>query len=217
MPQPTRSLRAIANEGNPNKVPNVFSAGRLGNLMASCLRVLRVTVATNVATLPETAKAAALLGAYATVGTTTGQATVVAPGATPATGEAAINATGDVAFAGVDAVTEAEIVYLALADGQVIEEVVDVATNVGTPLGSRKAAILLEAEALVGTSTGAKTVAVRGSTPGAGAAAVTDTGTVEFAGADAVTSARIKYVAFPGDGATPNSAAVDLDTEDRRF
>ena len=121
---------------------------------------------------------------------------------------------GNIVFAAADAVTTAEVTYVPV-EGDIIEDaIVTVATNVGTLLSSRAAVVLLEIEALAGTSVGAKTPVARGTTPSAGQAAINDAGTgVVFAAADAVTSARIKYVATPGVGSADASAVSNLVVE----
>ena len=53
-----------------------------------------------------------LISANATVGTSTGDKTVVARGSTPAAGNVALDATGVAEFAAADAVTQATIEYI---------------------------------------------------------------------------------------------------------
>ena len=67
-------------------------------------------------------------------------------------------------------------------------------------LGGRAASVLLDVEALVGAVTGAKTPATRGGAAATTLCAITELGTgVLFnAATDAVTSARIRYIAQPG-------------------
>lgn len=202
----SRSLETVLDESNPNKLA---AAGRellLGKAMAQIARTERVTVTGDVATLSKPARV--ILACFASAGTAPGFKTPIQTGA-PAAGQVSVGATGTAVFNGTDAIAEAEVHYLAAEGLEVVDEEIDVVTNVGTPLQNRKVLVLLAAEALVGGSTGAKTVAVRGTTPGAGNAAAGAVGTVVFAGADAVTRARVSYIAFP-DAAAGGSVASRL-------
>lgn len=211
----SRTLAAVLNEANPNKLPVAAQVARLGSVLKLSPAFVRGAVASNVLALPEGRRAVAILYAYAVAGTVTGQLTPVV-GPAPATTEVGITDDGQIAFQATDAVTEAEVVYVS-AEGEIFEEVIPIATNVGTPLASRKGLILLEAEALVGTVTGVAAVEARGTTPGTGEAALTDEGDVEFAAADAVTSARVKYVAAPGIGTAKAAVVPALSVEDKDF
>jgi hypothetical protein len=212
-----RSIREILNEGNPNKLGDAAHALPLGEALALVPRTVRGVVAANVLVLPEEAKCAALLAVYATQGAVTGQFSPVPAGATPLTTEAAPDANGNVLFLGADAVTEAEVQYLAF-EGGIVEDLVAVAANVGTLLGGRGAAVLLEVEALAGGAPGPKTIADRGTTPAAGNAAIQDVPTgIEFAGADAITQARVRYIAQPGLGDSPDPVSASLDDDDQSF
>lgn len=74
---------------------------------------IAVVAATGVGTLPQGYEGMTLLAAEATAGTVTGDATVIARGGTPATGEAALAASGAaVQFLIADAVTRATITFL---------------------------------------------------------------------------------------------------------
>lgn len=211
-----RSLRAIFNEGDPNKLGSAAQVARLGTILSGTPQFRRATLTSNAMVLPELAKAAVILSAYATAGGTPGIKTVVPGGAAPAAGQVAIGPTGNVAFFAGEA-TAAEVTYIA-EEGPVIEEVVPVVANVGTLLQSRAARILLSAEALTGTSVGAKTVDFRGAAAAAGEAALNAAGTgVVFAVADAVTSARVRYIATPGVGPTPADPVSTLTVEDKAF
>lgn len=211
----SRSLKAILNEANPNKLPTAAQVLKLGTVLSGSPQFRKLTVTSHVAALPETAKAAQLLRVFATAGTSAGAKTVV-EGA-PAAGQVAISPTGDVIFNATDAVTAAEVLYVA-EEGPVVEEVVAVAANVGTLLQSKAARVLLSAVALAGSSVGAKTVDYRAAAAAAGEAAINAAGTgIVFAGADAVTSARVRYIATPGIGTTPADPIASITTEDRDF
>ncbi len=207
-----RSLREIANQGDQNKLGALFQAGRLGTALALIPRFYKGAVASHVMTLPQNARAVAILRAFATAGTLTGNMAPITTGA-PTTGQVGITATGNIIFATADAVTAAEVTYVS-AEGDVIEEIVPVVSHVGAPSSSRGAVILLEAEALTGTSVGVKTVDFRGAAIAAGEAGINVLGTgITFATADAVTRARIKYVATPGVG-NGTKAAIGTNLDD---
>lgn len=212
-----RALREVFNDGDQNKLGAANQILRMGDAVAQIPRTIRSAVneTTDSIVLPQNAKAVAVLACVAIAGTATGQFTPVIAGATPATTQVGVNLLGDIVFAAADNITEAEVTYLS-REGQVIEEVITVASNSGTLGAGRKTGQLLEVEALVGTSTGVKTLIARGASPSAGESAVDlDGDTVSFNASDAVTSARVKYVATPGEGSAPAAVGVGLDSEDR--
>jgi hypothetical protein len=211
-----RSLREILNEGNPNKVADALRLLLMGNAIALGARFVRDTVTAHVLTLPEQGRSVNLAGdVYATQGGSTGLKAPV-PGV-PAAGQYSVTPEGNILFAVADAVTEAEITYFA-REGSVFEDLVDVTANVATLLGGRGAQIILAVESLAGGATGVFGVAARGSTPGAGNAAIQDVSTgVEFAAADAVTRARVRYIATPGLGDAGGPVATELDVVDKGF
>lgn len=205
----SRTLRSAFNEANPNKLPDVNKALRMGEAMALLPRFVQGAVTSNVLSLPDEAKAGQVLVAFARAGTSTGYKTAAAPHSTPGAGAVAVNAAGDIEFNGTDAVTAAEVLYVA-AEGDVIEEEIDVAAD-GTAsfLQSREGVVLLEAELLSGDSVGDKTVIARGSAPAAGQAALDLLGQPVFNATDVganVERARVKYVARPGAGAGVDDA-----------
>lgn len=211
-----RTVRKLLNEANPNKLEVGWSRLPAGEALALLPRKVRAAVVANELVLPEDAKAAALLDVYVVTGAVTGRFTPVAAEAVPATTEAAPNSAGNIAFLPADAVTFAEVVYVA-HEGPVCEDEVDVdagGTEQGALLAGNGAAVLLEVEALAGGATGVFAPVPRGTTPGAGEAAIADDPTlVEFAAADAVTRARIRYVAQPGMGAAPQAVSGALDAD----
>jgi hypothetical protein len=210
----SRSLRTILNEGNPNKVGDALHALPAGSALALIPRTVRGAVVADILVLPSTAKCAVVLSAFAVAGGATGQLAPELAGATPAAGEAAPSVTGDVEFAAADAVTEAEVIYLAF-EGTVFSDLISVdagGTEQGSLLQGRRAAVLLSAEALTGGAPGVDAVAARGTTPGAGEAVIAaDPTLIEFAAADAVTSATVTYVAQPGAAAV--GLVLDSDTQ----
>lgn len=215
-----RSLRSLLNEANPNKLPTAAQQLRLGNALGLVPRFIRAATVAHIIVLPEAAKAVRVLDCWVTAGTVNGQfSPSYDPDGVPATTTCTVNPAGNLAFLAADAVTEAEVVYLA-REGTVFEDVVAVVSNSGAFLQSRKGVQLLEVEALVGTTVGVKALtAVRGATPGAGIAALNLLGTaVVFAAADAVTRARVKYIATPGVGFGPaRSLAVELEAVDKEM
>jgi hypothetical protein len=209
-----RSIRDILNEGNPNKTGPALQVGKIGTAMAGSPQFRRATLTTNVLILPELARAAAIVSAYVTAGATPGAKTPVL--AAPAAGQVGINGVGNIAFFAGEG-TAAEVTYIA-EEGPVIEEVVPVAANVGTLLQGRAARILLSADALVGTTLGPKAIQLRAGAVAAAQASLNAAGTgVTFAGADAVTSARIRYIATPGVGPTPADPVADITVADKNF
>jgi hypothetical protein len=197
------TVREALNNGNPNSVDHCLQMAGAGEALALIARTVRATVTAHKIVLPEKAKAARIQSAYG-MGTTSGYKTPLPlPGTTPATTEVAINAQGDIVFATADAITSAVVVYSSV-EGEVFEDTIDIATNLGTLLGSRRASILLSATRLAGGAVGASTPVARPTTPTAGNAAIsaTDDSKIAFPAADAVTRATVRYLAVPGVGVT---------------
>ncbi len=215
-----RALRAILNEGSPGKIGDANRLLQAGEAMALIPRTFRGAVVANVLVLPEGAKCAAVLQAFATVATAEGQKVPDVAGVVPAAGEAAPNAAGDIAFNAADAVTAAEVVYLAF-EGAIVEDLLDVdtGTDIATFLGGRAGAVLISAEALTGAVTGAKTPAPRGGAAATTLCAITDDGLgVLFnAATDAVLTCRVRYIAQPGVGDSRVSVSESLDADDKEF
>lgn len=163
--------------------------------------------------LPDRARAAAVLRATVRAGGVTGELTPVAYGATPATTQIAVAPNGDIVVLAADAITDMDVTYVSergdvmgnvQADaslpfyslGLFFPVVSNVLTLPTSGWGARGNILLLEAEAINATATGKKIVLV----PGAGAPAAGQArlniakSTVTFAGADAVTRARIKLL-----------------------
>ena len=191
-----RTLREVLNESNPNKLADGCKEIRLGDRLTAGPVFAAGAVASNTLVLPDDAKAIYALRGYIRAGTGDGPLGPAADPGAPAAGEVGVNATGDLIFAAADVVTEAEVHYIG-ADGQVYTDVeLGVASNVATLPAN--GLLLVRAEALAGTSVGVKTVQSRGATPAAGQAALNKAGTgVDFAGADAVTRAKLTFVAAP--------------------
>lgn len=189
-----RTLIAVGNESNPNKLANFFRGVGGGNALKLVAQTYEGTVTSNVLTLPSGARCAAVLAAFATAGTSAGAKTPI-PGASPSAGQVGIDQFGHIVFNGTDAVTSAVVVYV-VAEGDTIS--VAAQTN-----GSGLAAIPSGGKArllIAATVSGAdRTVIARGGTPSAGQAALTNLGTgVQFNAADANLPCVLTYVELPG-------------------
>lgn len=218
----TTVRQALAN-GNPNSIPALLKEGLIGQQLATITRTRFGVVASDKMVLPENAKAASIVAIYAT-GTFNGWLTPLAVGsnATPTTGQVSINGAGDITFAAADAITACTVIYVPYqGDLLIFEETIDVTTNFGTLLGSRRAQVLISAISVTGTLTGALTPIKRSSSaPATGQAAIAGTATndetkIAFAVADAVTRATVRYIALPGVGTgtgLTNGTALNADT-----
>lgn len=215
----SETLKQVMDRANPNTLPDQMRTIKLGQTLGSDVKqTLRKQSADaagadpyNLATLdvlkmPDEAKAMTILRAFARAGTAgTGEMAVVAPNTTPASGQLAVTPSGDIALLGADAITDVDVEYLP-ARGDVMEVTGQVAANVLTipaSLTARGVVMAIEVEALTGGSVGDKIILA----PGAGAPAAGQArlniakSTITFAGADAVTRARVRLVV---------SAEVDL-------
>lgn len=156
--------------------------------------------------LPDDAKAATILRATAIAGTgTPGELTIDGLGTTPAAGHIAVSPNGDIITNSTDAWTSIDVVYEPLRyDLQELTLPVVPGTGVcalPTKFTTAPSGVILvlEAEALVGTSTGKKIILA----PAAGAPAAGNArldlakANLQFAVADAVTSARVKFGFVP--------------------
>lgn len=149
--------------------------------------------------VPDRSRAAVVHRATVRAGGVTGELTPVAYGATPTTGQIAVAPNGDVVVLAADAITDMDLVYTP-ERGEIVNVTFPVVSNVLTfptsGIWARGISLLLEAEAITGTSTGKKIVLV----PGNGATAAGNAklniakGTVIFNGTDAVTRARVKVL-----------------------
>lgn len=166
----------------------------------SALGVGSYTLATlHALQLPNRSRAAVIHRATVRAGGVTGELTPVAYGTTPTTGQIAVAPNGDIVVLASDAITDMDVVY-ASERGEDLNTTFPVVSNVLTfPTSgqfARGVSLLLEAEALGGTSTGKKIVLVPGAgAPSAGQARLNVAkGTVTFASADAVTRARVRVL-----------------------
>lgn len=193
----------------------------MGNAMALVPRSFSGAVAGDLLTMPDTAKCAAILGVYAQ-GTAPGYKTVLATNLAPAITECAPTAGGDILFNGTDAITFAEVQYLAYEGSAITDLLLDIGNpvaNQGVLLGLRSASVILSCQVLTGTGVGAKAIILRGSTtPSAGNVAISEDGkSIIFAAADAALTATVTYIAAPGEGDAPIAVGVQLDAEDKGY
>lgn len=157
------------------------------------------------------APAVQVLRAYARAGTgTAGDLIVDAPYAVPAAGHIAVDAAGQLVTAAADAWTDLDVVYTT-EKGELVEVIVNVVPGTGVAalpqfVVDRGVVLMSEAEALVGGATGKKIIlAPAAAAPAAGNAVLNlAKGSVFFAIADAVTSARLKLFLV---------SAVDVNTK----
>lgn len=206
----SRSLKAVLDEGQPQKLPSAAQEVLLGTCLLAAPLTAAGAVTTNKMVLPENAKAAVVLQAYSRAGTLTGYLKPeLAVGGSVTTGEVGVDGDGNIIFASADAVTDAEVSYVPV-QGPIYEELVTVAASAATLLQSHRGVILLEVEVLAGVTLGVKVKDIRGTaSPASGHVALTNAGTgVLFNSADVVAGrARVKYVAQPGYG---NGAPASL-------
>lgn len=213
------SLRVALNRVNPNTLADGLRLlGGLGNFVrqyAHHVLVGKIPAATSydLATVQSivpdnSAPAVAVLWAFATAGTVSGQLvpTTTAAGAAPTTGQVAVTPCGNIGFLATDAITAVDVLYAPLP-GEVVELTGVVASNafaIPTAWKNRKVLLCLEAEALAGTSVGKKIVLIPSASAAAAGQARLDLlrQNVKFAPADAVTSCRVKLYVAP---------AVDID------
>lgn len=197
-------------KANANTLADYFQALALGRLLIGQIPQVRRRVDLsanspyNLATLgslvlPDEAKASSIIRATAIAGTAAaGELTIVGFGATPATTQIAVAPNGDIVGLLADAYTSVDITYIP-ERGFSVQSFFPVVTNVLTlPTGwtgtGHGVALVTEVEAITATATGKKIILV----PGAGAPVAGQCrlnlakGTITFAGADAVTRARVK-------------------------
>jgi hypothetical protein len=202
------SLQDVLNQANPNTLPDGFRLTKVGDALRSLPTSLYNQVPAlapgeqpatlSVVKLPNGGKAASIVAAYARGATAPGPLTVAAypPGA----GNISVAPNGDICVLTADAITNLDFQYIpAKADQWELEA--PVAANVLTipaNLVARGVLLVVEAEALVATAGGMKTVRAPATVVAAGEAALDDVKeTVNFFAADAVTSARVILLLAP--------------------
>lgn len=157
----------------------------------------------SVIVLPDNAKASRMLRCTVRAGGTTGEYTEKAGyGTTPTTTTVGVTPCGNLAFLGTDLVTDADLTYIA-ERLDVVELYLPVVSGTGvltipSALVTQGVVLLMEAEALAGTSTGKKIVLVPAASAAAGRAVLSVAkDTVIFNTTDAVTRARVKLGVAP--------------------
>lgn len=200
----TETIQQAFNRADLNTLADLLRRLGFGDMLAALPTFLRRSAAAAVAysgaSLAISAQqhpARTILGAYARAGAGTVGPLAVVTTVPPAAGEISIAPNGAIITAAADAWTSVDVSFIP-DKGDVIEFTGNVVANVLTlPTNILNAGPvrLLEAEALVGTSTGKKFCDAIGAAVAAGEAALNlALTTVTFAGADAVTSARIKVL-----------------------
>lgn len=216
------SLKAALNKSDLNAHADILRILRFGNMLAALPTQLygKVPVAPaglqlatlNVFKLPEEAKAGVLHRVYAYTAGGGSELTIVAYGATPATGQAAIAPNGDIVVLAADLHTKLDIFYTP-EKSDVVEISAAVASNtLAIPAAyAGRVKHLVEATATVGGSTGVKIALVPGAAPAAGQARIDALkANVLFAGADAVTFATVKIALAPAVDAQATLLAASI-------
>lgn len=197
-----RTLLSALNESNPNKVSDALRDVKAGTAFLNAPSFIDSAVSSDTIILADGNKAALGLAAFASAGGATGPLAFVAGGA-PVAGEFSVTPAGDLIFAAADAVTRAEVYFIAV-QGEVFTESLEVAASSAAFSSGRKGAVLLSATITAGLALGPKTPVARGSAPAAGEAAIAADGlSVAFNVADVVAgSATVTYIVTPGSGGT---------------
>ncbi len=219
------SLKNALNLANPNGFADAMRVLKFGNMLRANRTFLRKKApaadAGSLATLQaivlaDDGKASSIERAYARTATAgQGELTVVAYGATPATGQIAVGPNGNLVVLASDAILSLDVSYH--PDKYDLAEVtLPVAANAAAlPVQATAKGVIMLLEVIVtaGTATGKKIVLV----PGAGAPAAGQArlnlakDTVSFAAADAVTAATFKLALVPDtdvDALLTNKAVV---------
>lgn len=210
----SNSLKEVLNTANPSNLSPALQMIALGDFVMAQKKYLyrKVPVANsyNLSTLqcislPDDIKCASILRAYARAGSAgTGEMTIAANQATPTTGQIASTPNGDIAVLGTDAITDLDV-FFEPHRLDVVELTLPVvaATGVCAIPAKYTAApngivLLMEAESLTGTLVAKMNVLANGSAPATTKANMNVAKTqVQFAVADAVTSARVKLGIVP--------------------
>jgi len=189
------TIKQNLNRAQPNTYPSNGQVALMGDLVLGGRMSVAGDVASDVLELSQGARAVAVVAAYAMVGTATGQLTPVIAGATPAAGEVGLTADGNILFAAADAVTSAQVVYLAV-DGKEFSDEVSIAAGAGSFQQQRQGVLLLE----VKVDGAQRTIINRGGAPAAGEVCLSDDGQLTFNAADDGLKAEVRYLAQQGVG-----------------
>lgn len=207
-------VRTLLNLANPQFIADAERAVRLGETLALIPRSLRSVVTSNAIVLPNDGKAIRVISCFV-VAATTGTGTYFTPTQTeaaPSTTQVGVSPTGDIVFASGDAVTLAEVVY-EVCEGDVVTEVINVASSVGTLNGAKAAKKLISASVVTGVVVGpiASIDARATASPATGHAALQATGlTVNF-NSDQVVGGTVSVTYI----ATPSVGSAQLSLTDR--
>lgn len=214
------SLKTVANRITAGQVADLLKFIQFGSVLMALPTTIRGAAPaadpSSLATLqtiklPDDAKAASLLRVTVLAGGAPGELAIVGFGTTPATGQAAVTPSGDIAFLAADAPTNVDVLYVP-EQHDVVEYTGPVVANVLTlPAAYAGSTILVEeVNADVGTATGRKIVLVPGAAaPVAGQARLNlAKTTISFAAADAVTKATVKLAVDRATSLPTQLAAV---------
>lgn len=208
----TNSLSNALDRGNLGQMGDGFRAIKLGTALTLLLTVWAYgavpavgatgkPATVNTIALPNNAKAASIVSAYARTGTgTCGPLTVVASGTIPGAGEIAVSPDGDIVTAAADAYTLVDVCYHPVY-GDLVEDLeLTVSSNAAT-IPTRyqgKVLMLVKAEALTGTVTGRQYVDKPGASLSSQECALAlNKNTVNFKNTDAVTSCKLSFLMYP--------------------
>lgn len=210
------ALKLAINRANLQSLGPEFQVIALGNVLRALPTYLYgqapvstdsyVSASSAAIVLPDDAKAlysgnGGIISAYARAGSgTAGPLTIDASsGTAPASGHCSVAPNGDLQFnLGTDAWTSVDVVYVP-QKLDIYEETLPVVSNLLTlPTSFGNAVLLLEAESKVGTLVAKMKIQLPAAsvTTGQSSLNLAKTG-VNFASADAVTSARVKFGVVP--------------------
>ena len=216
----------MLNRADPNTIADMFRALELGDVMrAQLVQSLRAQdpvaapasgiASTEAIVLAQSGKANTIMNAYSRAGTSTGA--LVVDGFTdtaPSAGHIGISPNGDLMFAPSSDTTNVDVTYLP-ERGDVVTYTGPVVTNaLALPASMTTAGVvlLIDADALAGTSTGEKHIVLpSGSAASAGQARLdVAKANVEFASDDAVTRATVVLLIGASEGL---NAFLDADAQ----
>jgi hypothetical protein len=218
------TIQQALNRADLNVLADQFRSLKIGDVLRALPTTIRRRTSAASASIDPTlfavsgqaeeARGASVVTAYARVGAGPGAA--LAPVAfPPAAGQIAVAPNGDVVVLAADAWTDLDVTYL-VEKGDVVEVTANVVAATGvltlpTNITNPGAVTLIQAEALVATSTGVKEILAPGAASAAGEARLNlAKSTVVFAIADAVTSARVRLLINSSVDVSASLASVDF-------
>lgn len=208
--------RTILNKGNLNNLADGARVAGLGDGLGLITRWFKGAVASNILVLPLDCKASRVISCFVVAGgAQTGTYLITdVPEVTPAAGHCSVNPKGDIVFAGADALTAVEVVYVVQETGGTFTDVIVGVGTVFTLLGSRGAVKLLSVVVNAGGATPGPipNIDARGTAaPAATHCALSLDGlSVKTNAADATgTAITVTYLATPNVG---NGVAADFGT-----